>query len=196
MFAKGVLEIATRADTTVLLEAGGRPVLVRGPGTPAPAFLLAMSLAPGASPWALRPTFLAFLHGLVPSLARGGVARPHFVVGEAGAPRPVLRAGAYDLDRTDAAAASFAADADLREAEAGRLDPGAAAARLGDGTVAVAASALATTLDRGTQRDLTGVFLVLAALALFAETVFANLPRRRLGVAAKASLAAREATAA
>jgi len=196
VFAKYVLEIALRADTTVLLEAGGRPVLVRGPGTPAPALLLAMSLAPSASPWALRPTFLAWLHGLVPALARGGVERPSVVVGEGGAPRPVLRAGVYDVDRPDAASASFAANADLREAEASRLDPDAAAARLGGDAVAVAASALASTLARGGQHDLTGVFLVLAALALLAETVFANLPRRRLGVAAKASLASREATAA
>lgn len=193
---KGALDVATRESTTVLLEAGGRPVLVRGPGTPAPSFLLAMSLAPTVSPWALRPTFLAWVHGLVPSLARGGVVRPSVTVGEAGAPRPVLRAGVFDLDRPDAASVAFAANADLREADAARLDPEAAAARLGDGATAVRAADLEATLARDAPHDLTGTFLVLAALALLAETVFANLPRRRLGAAAKASLATPGATAA
>ncbi len=194
--AKDVLEIAARANATVLLEASGRPVLVRGPGTPAPSLLLAMSLAPASSAWALRPTFLAWIHGLVPSLARGGVERPSVVVGEAGAPRPVLRAGVYDLDRPDASSVAFTANADLREAEPARLVPDAAALRLGGDARAVAASDLDATLAHAAPRDLTGTFLVLAALALLAETVFANLPRRRLGAAAKASLASSGATAA
>jgi len=180
----------------VLLEAGGRPVLVRGPGTPAPVLLLAMSLAPSSSAWALRPTFLAWIHGLVPSLARGGAERPSMVVGEPGAPRPVLRAGVHDLDRPDAPSVAFTANADLREADPARLAPEAAALRLGPDATAVAASDLETTLARAAPRDLTGVLLVLAALALLAETVFANLPRRRLGAAAKASLASPGANAA
>ncbi len=196
VFAKGVLDVATRGNSTVLLEAAGRPVLVRGPGTPAPSFLLAMSLAPTSSPWALRPTFLAWIHGLVPSLARGGVERPSVIAGDAGAPRPVFRAGVFDLDRPDAATASFAANADLREADSARLAPEAAATRLGPQAAAVAAAELEATLTRGAPRDLTGTFLVLAALALLAETVFANLPRRRLGAAAKAALASQGATAA
>ena len=194
--SKGALEVATREHATVLLEAGGRPVLVRGPGTPAPALLLAMSLAPTSTAWGLRPTFLAWLHGLVPSLARGGVERPSVTVGEAGAPRPVERAGLYDLELPTAATVAFAANADLREAEPARLAPDAGAARLGGDALAIAPAELEAALSRGAPHDLTGIFLVLAALALLAETVFANLPRRRLGAAAKASLASQGATAA
>ena len=77
-----------------------------------------------------------------------------------------------------------------------RLAPDAAAARLGGDALAIAPAELEAALSRGAPHDLTGIFLVLAALALLAETVFANLPRRRLGAAAKASLASQGATAA
>lgn len=185
---RGVLEVATRDDSTVLLDVAGKPVLVRGPGVPAPAMLFAASLAPAVSPWTLRPTFLAFLHGLFPTLARGGVERPSVVAGAAGAPRTVLRAGVYDASGKDAATASFVAQPDLREAEGARLGVDAALARLGGDAIAVEADELEAASSRGAPRDRTGVLLALGAAALLAETVLAHRARRRLAGSVRATL--------
>ena len=189
---KDAVEVATRADAVVLMEAGGRPVLLRGSGRPAHALLLATPLEPTSTAFALRPTFLAWLHGTLPLLARGGVERPACVAGDGTAPRPVVRAGLYDLERADAA---FSVDADLAEATGRRATPAAWEARLPGATV-VAPQEVEATLSRGAPRDLTGWLLVLACVALLSETALGNLARRRLSTATQAELSGRGAHAA
>ncbi len=179
------LVATTRSSAVTLLAARGRPVCLKTSGGPAPCVLLAMPLDPDETNFALRPTFLAFLHGLVPRLSRGGASRASFVAGEMGGPRVVAKAGFFDVDRGDAA---FAVNADGREANASRLDAEGASLRFGGSALVVAARDVTTAVDRGSVTDLTGIFLALAAAALLAETLLANAGRRRLDASVKALL--------